>query len=150
AADLAAFARTIQTHAPSLIRAIYDGALGVFACEQPRLCAALSIGLRPDPSRARGLERAAERMGSLRPVDAWPRLKVLAVRSGTGARGALWPWYGDRPLVGAGMFVGAERVGLPTRLPEGPCALVSPGLTEFLPEGGGDPVRQHQLREGEA
>jgi hypothetical protein len=89
-------------------------------------------------------------VGTLRPVDAWPRLKVLAVRSGAGSRGALWPWYGDRPQVGAGMFVGAERIGLPTRFPDGPCALVSPGLTELFPEDGGPAVRQHQLQEGKS
>ncbi|HEY8207485.1 MAG TPA: GH3 auxin-responsive promoter family protein [Myxococcaceae bacterium] len=150
AADLAAFGKLIQDHAPSLIRAIRDGTLGVFACEQPRLCKQLLRGLRPDPDRARALDRAAERLGKLRPVDAWPRLKALAVRSGAHPRGSLWPWYGSRPVVESGLFVGPERIGLPMGGLDGPCALTSPGLTEFLPVGGGEPVRQHQLREGES
>ncbi|HVE86533.1 MAG TPA: GH3 auxin-responsive promoter family protein [Myxococcales bacterium] len=151
AADLASFARLIHDHAPSLIRAIHDGALGVFACEQPRLCAALARPLRPDPARARALAKAAERSGSLRPADAWPRLRALAVRSSPGPRAALWPWYGACPVVDAGLFVGAERIGLPLDGARGPCALTTPGLTEFLPAGGScAPLRQHQLRDGEA
>jgi hypothetical protein len=150
AAELAAFGKLLQDHAPSLIRAIHDGSLGVFVCEQPLLCKALMRGLRPDPARARALERAAERLGKLRPVDAWPRLKALAIRSGAHPRGALWPWYGSRPVVEAGLFVGPERVALPVMGLDGPCALTSPGLTEFLPQPGGEPLRQHELREGES
>jgi len=148
AAELAAFGKLIQDHAPSLIRAIRDGSLGVFACEQPRLCKALMFGLRPDPARARALDRAAERLGKLRPVDAWPGLKALAVRSGAHPRGALWPWYGSRPVVETGVFVGPERVALPVLGLDGPCALTSPGLTEFLAHPGAEPLRQHELREG--
>ncbi|HZN94887.1 MAG TPA: GH3 auxin-responsive promoter family protein [Myxococcales bacterium] len=148
AADLVALGRLIQEHGASLVRAIHDGTLGVFAFEQPRLCARLIRGLHPDPSRARALGRAMERAGGLRPVDAWPRLKALAVRSG-GPRAVLWPWYGDRPVVEAGLFVGPERVGLPLGGRGGLCALTSPGLLEFLSRNDGAPLRQHQLRDGE-
>jgi GH3 auxin-responsive promoter len=149
AADLAAFGKLIQDHAPSLIRAIRDGGLGVFACEQPVLCKSLMRGLQPDPERARALDRAAERLGRLRPIDAWPRLKALAIRSGAHPKGALWPWYGSRPVVETGLFVGPERVALPILGLDGPCALTSPGLTEFLAPAGVVPLRQHELREGE-
>jgi len=151
AADLAAFGKLVQDHAPSLIRAIRDGSPGVFACEQPRLCKSLMRGLRPDPVRARALDRAAERLGRLRLVDAWPGLKALAVRSGAYPEGGLWPWYGNRPVVGTGVFVGPERVALPIQGLDGPCALTSPGWTEFLPSPPGrEPLRQHELQEGES
>lgn len=150
AADLAAFGKLVQDHAPSLIRAIRDGSLGVFACEQPRLCKALMRRLRPDPERARALDRTAERHGKLRAVDAWPRLKAIAIRSGAHPKGALWPWYGSRPVVETGVFVGPERVALPVLGLDGLGALTSPGLTEFLPSPGAEPLRQHELREGES
>lgn len=132
---LIALGRTIQVHAASLIRAIHDGTLGVFACEQPRLFQALAWRLAPDPARARALERAAGAVGHLRAADAWPGLKLLACPRAAGPAPATWPWFGDRPLVDLGQFVGAERVTLPLGELNGLAAIATSGYAELLPEG---------------
>jgi hypothetical protein len=69
-----------------LIRAIHDGTLGITGVEPapgtgmtgPAMQAALTAGLRPDPSRAAFLEETVGRRGHLVLGDCWPELALLA------------------------------------------------------------------------
>jgi hypothetical protein len=68
---------TIEDRRADLLRAIHDGVLGTSWCDDPEVIRKLSRGLRPNPDRARELERIANRTGRLRPTDCWPDLKLV-------------------------------------------------------------------------
>jgi hypothetical protein len=148
-----------------ILRAVYDGTLGVTASKQPGLCsqkqsglcAQLSTGLRPDRKRARELERVVAEAGYLRPADCWPSLKLIACWTG-GSVGRqahkLFADYGPLPLRDLGYIASEGRFTVPTtdHTPAGILALCS-NYYEFIPEEEADDAEpsillSHELQAG--
>jgi len=152
-------------NAESLIRAIHDGELGVSlgqqeshdSAAQQATAAALSARLRPDPSRARFLERAMSGDGVLRPKDAWPDLSLIGCWLGGSAgvqAGWLEEWYGEVPRRDLGLRATEATMTLPVSdgTPFGMPAL-GQVFFEFIPEDAieeeAPPIfRVHELEQG--
>jgi GH3 auxin-responsive promoter len=165
ATSLVRLADTAATRGEALIRAIHDGDLGV---ARPALTPASGLSpadvgwaliapLRPDPGRARALERVAAAAGLLRPGDAWAGLRLVACwlggTAGLHARRLADP-YGEVPLRDLGLIASEGRITVP--LEDGSAAgvlAVHAGFYEFVDEARIDepdpPVRlAHELVDG--
>lgn len=140
----------------SLIRAIHDGTLGIPV--ESTLHQALQIHLRPQPQRARELERIAERTGALWPKDCWPHLSLLGCWIG-GSVGVqarqLASAYGNVPLRDLGYMASEARITLPfhDHTPAGVLA-IHLNVYEFIPEDcveDEDPpvLLSHELEQGQ-
>lgn len=94
-------AEIMAKHAEEIIRAIFDGKAGRDLSEQPEIRQSLSRLLTPNPERARYLEEILRTTSTLRPLDVWPELKLIACWLG-GSVGVqahkLSAFYGDTPL----------------------------------------------------
>ncbi|MEE2829104.1 MAG: GH3 auxin-responsive promoter family protein [Myxococcota bacterium] len=152
-------------HAPQLIRAIHDGEIGARLDQvnseeaevQARIARSLSVGLRPDPQRARFLEDILKKHGRLRPRDAWPDLAVIGCwLGGSAGTQAEWleDWYGDVPRRDLGLRATEATMTVPMTdgTPFGVPALGTV-LFEFSPEDAIDeehpPVKMvHELEQG--
>ncbi len=97
-------AEMADRHAETLLRDIRDGGLSSTFAVDPAIRLALASRLRPNPQRARELERMRERRGRLVPADYWPRMALLGCWKG-GTVGTylkkLHAWYDpdDRSMV---------------------------------------------------
>jgi len=69
--------RTIERHLPLLIQGIADGVLGYPGDVAPSLVEQLRTHLRPDPARARSLERELREAGPLRLKRVWSELELV-------------------------------------------------------------------------
>ena len=135
-----------EENAEQIIRAIHDGALGI---EEPDMrthrgltaqdaIAEIRAAVRPDPRRARFLENAMARRGSLRPRDAWPELRLIGCWLG-GSVGfqanQLAEHYGDVARRDLGLWASEGRMTVPTQdeTPSGVLA-VHANFYEFVPE----------------
>jgi len=66
----------LAQHTESIIRDVRDGTLAVAGDIPPEIRSVVERGLRPDPARAKALERAAAAGGGvLLPRETWPELK---------------------------------------------------------------------------
>jgi len=150
-------AETGASCAEQIIGAIHDGRLGIELPEQPDVAAQLEAGLSPDPARARDLEHAAGRAGTLRPLECWPDLALIGCwlggSVGTQAR-RLKEFYGDVPIRDLGYLASEGHFTIPheDHTASGILALHS-GYFEFIPEEAVDepepPVLScHQLELG--
>lgn len=150
-------AETGASCAEQIIGAIHDGSLGIELPEQPDVAAQLEAGLSPDPARARALEHAAGRAGTLRPLECWPDLALIGCwlggSVGTQAR-RLKEFYGDVPIRDLGYLASEGHFTIPheDHTASGILALHS-GYFEFIPEEAVDepepPVLScHQLELG--
>lgn len=150
-------AETGASCAEQIIGAIHDGRLGIELPEQPDVAAQLEAGLSPDPARARALEHAAGRAGTLRPLECWPDLALIGCwlggSVGTQAR-RLKEFYGDVPIRDLGYLASEGHFTIPheDHTASGILALHS-GYFEFIPEEAVDepepPVLScHQLELG--
>ncbi len=150
-------AETGASCAEQIIGAIHDGRLGIELPEQPDVAAQLEAGLSPDPARARDLEHAAGRAGTLRPLECWPDLALIGCwlggSVGTQAR-RLKEFYGDVPIRDLGYLASEGHFTIPheDHTAAGILALHS-GYFEFIPEEAVDepepPVLScHQLELG--
>ena len=105
AATLVKMGELAVDHADALIGAIHDGKLGVSSHDLGAWhaqVAAVERKLQPNPKRARELERAAARRGSLRLEDAWPHLALVSCwLGGSAGQGIhrLRRYIGDRPVL---------------------------------------------------
>lgn len=80
---LVRIAEAVRMHQDSLIQSIGEGKLCGKLPDLPiggkeALVSTIEKGLRPNPSRARGLALAAQRRGYLRLGDCWPELRLIA------------------------------------------------------------------------
>ncbi|MGH7128785.1 MAG: GH3 family domain-containing protein, partial [Planctomycetaceae bacterium] len=103
-----------------LIRDIHDGTLSHLLSRDAEssersapLRVAANLRLRPDPRRARELERLVERTGRLRPSGYWPGLQLVAVWTG-GSCAAYLPtlrtWFGNVPVRDHGLSASEGRM----------------------------------------
>lgn len=104
-------------HGEKLVRAIHDGTLGLDLPAQPEIFATLAAQLRPCPARARELARVLKETGTLKPLDCWPALKLIACWTG-GSVGAqarkLKEFYGAAaPLRDLGYIASEARITIP-------------------------------------
>ena len=126
-----------------IIRAIHDGSLGIPMPEWVSTAPAdsrrrLLAHCRPDPARARELERLTRERQGLRPCDFWPGLKLIGCWLG-GSAGLharrLAPWYGPAAQRDLGLVASEGRITLPL---EGGtaagCLAVHRTFFEFIPE----------------
>jgi hypothetical protein len=165
ATSLIRLAETAARHSEAIVRAVHDGTLGVPMAEgaspsspiATRALEAIRGWLRPDPVRARALERAAADAGRLTPAACWPELALIACwLGGTAGHHArqLADHYGDVPLRDLGLVASEGRMTVPLEdgTPAGVLA-VDTGFFEFVPEERIDepepPVRlAHELEDG--
>jgi hypothetical protein len=121
-----------------LLRAVRDGTLGIKGDGQRAVRSQLESRLRPDPLRARELERVVENKGILRPRDCWPDLRLIGCWTG-GSVGVkaerLDEFYGDVPVRDLGYLASEGRVTVPSEdeTASGIPALTS-GYYEFIAE----------------
>lgn len=132
-------AEVIAENQERLIRAVHDGTLGAGAMtKQQEVYAQLSYMLRPDPVRARELERLIKSEGSLRPSGCWPDLLLIGCWTGGSAgvkTAQLERFYGRVPLRDLGYLASEGRITVPfeDETARGIPAIRS-GYYEFIPE----------------
>jgi hypothetical protein len=138
---------TATARASEMIRAIHDGTLGIprpatlktsgYTEEQAE--AEALAGVRPDPLRARQLERIVERHGSFNPGLCWPELKLIGCwlggSAGIHARRVEEHFGEGVPLRDLGFLASEGRFTLPGEdaSAAGPLA-VHTSFFEFIPE----------------
>jgi hypothetical protein len=118
-----------------LIRDIRDGVL-TGDTQNTELMRDLSAGLRPDPARARALEKLRAKHGRLRPRHYW-HISFLACWTGGSMGhylGRLADWFGDVPVRDIGLLASEGRVSIPLDdgNPAGPLDLGA-AVFEFIP-----------------
>ncbi|MGD1927752.1 MAG: GH3 auxin-responsive promoter family protein [Leptolyngbyaceae cyanobacterium] len=139
-------AAVMDEHHESLIRAIHDGTLGLAATDlSPAIRRSLQPDLRPQPQRAKTLERLVTTTGHLHPKDCWPQLQLIGCWTG-GSVGIQTPRltsaYGAVPRRDLGYLASEARVTLPIadHTPSGVLDLTL-NFCEFIPE---EAMQQHQ------
>jgi hypothetical protein len=129
----------LARHTESIIRDVRDGSLSSDIAVPAELRA--SLRLRPDPERARRLERAAASVdGRLRPGLAWPKLAAVGCWKG-GTVGAYLAKFGELfpqepPVRDLGYYATELRGSVPLR-DEGDAGVTAVGtnVLEFSPAG---------------
>lgn len=129
-------ARVANEHRAALIRDVHDGTLAEWVDAGSELRATLLAGVRPQPERARELERWCVAHGVLRPRDYW-RLSFLACWTG-GSMGhyleRLGEWWGGVPVRDIGLLASEGRVSIPLADGESSGVLdVTAAAFEFIP-----------------
>jgi GH3 auxin-responsive promoter len=129
----------LARHTESIIRDVRDGSLSSDVAVPAELRA--SLRLRPDPERARRLERAAASVGGrLHPGLAWPELAAVGCWKG-GTVGAYLAKFGELfpqepPVRDLGYYATELRGSVPLR-DEGDAGVTAVGtnVLEFYPAG---------------
>jgi len=142
-------AERLAGHAEAIIRDVRDGTLSPDFAVPAQLRA--SLRLRPDPERARRLERAvAAGHGVLRPGLAWPRLAAIGCWKG-GTVGSYLANFGTYfpqgpPVRDLGYYATELRGSVPLS-DEGDAGVVAVGtnVLEFSPADDGEPQGQDLL-----
>jgi hypothetical protein len=142
-------AERLAGHAEAIIRDVRDGTLSPDFAVPARLRA--SLRLRPDPERARRLERAvAAGQGVLRPGLAWPRLAAIGCWKG-GTVGSYLANFGTYfpqgpPIRDLGYYATELRGSVPLS-DEGDAGVVAveTNVLEFSPADDGEPQGQDLL-----
>ena len=99
-----------------LVRAVHDGTLGISCEKQREVCAQLASMLRPEPERARELERVISSRGFLHPGDCWPELRLIGCWTGGSAgmkTDRLSRFYGTAPVRDLGYMASEGRITIP-------------------------------------
>ncbi|MBD0371425.1 MAG: GH3 auxin-responsive promoter family protein [Pyrinomonadaceae bacterium] len=130
-------AEVVAENQEGLIRAVHDGTLGA-EIKQREIRAQLSSMLRPDPLRARELERVIKTAGFLRAGDCWRDLLLIGCWTGGSASvklARLEKFYGRVPLRDLGYLASEGRITVPfeDRTASGIPAIRS-GYYEFIAE----------------
>jgi len=143
-----------------LIRDIYDGTIAPDFDIPPEVRQHLSSGLKPNPRRARELERIVSKAGALRPQHYWPHLSLVGCWKGGSVGTAvdrLRPWFRpDMPFRDIGYLSSEAQVTLPIH--DDGCAgilALDTNFYEFIPEAEIDsnhasPLTVGQLQAGES
>ncbi|MBW3575675.1 MAG: GH3 auxin-responsive promoter family protein, partial [Actinobacteria bacterium] len=139
--SLMRLAETAMAHSDEIVRAVHDGTIGL-ADETIDRCPIgvadrLRASLRPDPARARFLERVVAKHGALVPGACWPELEVVGCWLG-GAAGLhaerLRTYFGERTaLRDLGLLASEGRMTIPVEdsTPAGPLG-VHANFYEFI------------------
>ncbi len=141
-----------------LIKDIRDGTLDAELDLDPAIRAQCEALLLPDPQRAAELERHAATHGELRPVDYWPRLKLIHCWKNGNCRlvlPQLEAWFGTEiPVLDFG-YVASEITATDIILPhnDGSVLQVCNAFYEFTREAEGDAkdrrfLQVHELEAG--
>lgn len=150
-------ARALDKHKEAALRDIRDGALSD-GFDIPRdVRHALRWRLRPNPRRAKELERIVAATGHLYPKDMWPQLALIGSWKG-GPLVSYLPlyaeYYGDVPVRDVGLIASEGRMSIPHR-DEGAGGIldIQGPFFEFIPEedeGKENPATLlcHELEEG--
>ena len=139
-------AAVMDEHHESLIRAIHDGTLGLAATDlSPAIRRSLQPDLRPQPQRAKTLERLVTTTGHLHPKDCWPQLQLIGCWTG-GSVGIQTPRltsaYGAVPRRDLGYLASEARVTLPIAAHTTSGVLdLTLKICELIPEAA---MQQHQ------
>ncbi len=107
---------SLAKHGTDLIRDIHDGRLAHVGPVEPRVRAALSRRLSPDPGRAKVLEALLARDGRFEPRHVWPNLTLVscwsAAASAAGARDLAARFPGTE-IQGKGLLATEGVVSIP-------------------------------------
>lgn len=130
----------LQKKSELLIKSIREGTLGIkLASNEQHIQLALEKRLRPNPRRARSLEKILHQYDRLYPRDVWPQLRFLGCWTG-GSVGILASkirdFYGEALQIrDLGYLASEGRMSLPLRdgTPSGLLTL-STNFYEFVPE----------------
>ncbi len=141
---------TADSHRDLLYKDIHDGAVSKDFDISSEVRQQVSQLVKPNPKRARELERMATRTGSLRPKEYWPDLALVGCWKG-GSVGStvdrLRPWFRpDMPFRDIGYLSSEAYVTLPIE-DEGCRGIlaVDANFYEFIPEGDIESGRPHAL-----
>lgn len=135
-ATLIQMAKLADEQRDRIVADIHAGTLAPELVADESLHVRLAPRLRPDPARARELERLIAQHGALRPRDAW-RVSFLACWTG-GSMGHYLPrlreWWGDVPVRDIGLLASEGRVSVPLH-DETPTGVldVTSAVFEFIP-----------------
>lgn len=130
-------AQAMETHAERLIRDVHDGTLSADLRGESQAVRRAVGALRPDPARARWLEKVLSMTGSLRPQHVWPELRIITNWKG-GTLGHyldLYPeHFGATPVRDIGLLASEGRMTIPMddQGSAGPLDLFS-HFYEFIP-----------------
>ena len=147
-------AMTADSHRDQLFKDIHDGAISKDFDISLEVRQQVRSFLKPNPERARELERIAARTGSLRPRDYWPDLVLVGCWKG-GSVGStvdrIRPWFRPgMPFRDIGYLSSEAYVTLPIE-DEGCRGIlaVDANFYEFIPEGDMESGRPHALTVGQ-
>lgn len=135
-ATLIQMAKLADEQRERVVADIHNGTLAPDLVDDDTLRARLAPRLRPDPARARELERLIREHGALRPRDAW-KVAFLACWTG-GSMGQYLPrlreWWGNVPVRDIGLLASEGRVSVPLH-DETPTGVldVTSAVFEFIP-----------------
>lgn len=156
--SLVLLADKLQAHGARLVRDLHDGTIAEEILSRPAARKMAQEQLRPDPGRARRLERVLEREGMLQPKDAWPNLQAMCCwKGGTMSLylERLRRAWGEVPVRDFGYMASEGRGSIPLadEGAVGPLALTS-HFFEFIPTEETDrsnpiTLTADQLEEGE-
>lgn len=140
---LIGMARAGDQDKEALLRDLHDGTLNPHLDIPADVRADLVRSLRPQPERARELEAAVSKSGTLYPRDYWDPGKLLIGTWTGGSMGAYlrhFPkYFGDAPIRDIGLLASEGRMTIPlaTGSPSGVLDITS-HYFEFIPEDEGD------------
>ena len=150
--NLIQLAQTGDEHKDDILRDIHDGTLtGLEDIWPTALRSQLSRMLRPNPARARELERLVQRHGVLYPKHYWDLELISCWTAGTVGYQCqgLDQYYGDCPVRDIGYISTEGRHTITTDDSTASGVLVpSDSFYEFLPEGGSEPILPNELDVG--
>ena len=138
-------AKRLAEHTENILRDIRDGTLRDNLNIDPAIRRKLEKELRPDPNRARKLERAArETGGKLLPKGAWPDLEIIACWKG-GTVGQYLEQFDDFFPIGVATrdlgYLSSENRGSVPLTDEGDAGAlaIATNVYEFYPEDAAGP-----------
>jgi hypothetical protein len=135
-ATLIRMAQTANEESEAIIRDIRDGVLSAEIVTDTALRRRLETSLKPDPDRARELEKLRATNAALRPREYW-RIEFLACWT-AGSMGhyldRLAEWWGEAPVRDIGLLASEGRVSIPLADGDPAGVLDTQGaFFEFLP-----------------
>lgn len=131
----------LAEHGVDLIRDIHDGRLAHVGTIDPKVRAALSRRLRPDPERARVLSVILARDGRIDPRHAWPNLTLLSCwTAGASASAAreLAARFPGTEIQGKGLLATEGVVSIPLLGHPGAAPALLSHVLEFRAAGSND------------
>jgi GH3 auxin-responsive promoter len=138
----------LQNNAERLLADLHDGALRPPGPLPDAIIPGLHTCLRADPARAHRLEQACRESGLLRPLDVWPKLRVISCWTDASSRPAipaLQELFPGVLIQGKGLLATEGVVSLPL-VEHGACmAAAKSHFYEFIDQSGAPPRLLHEL-----
>ena len=145
---------TADQHRDQLVRDVWDGTLTQDAEVLPEIRRALRPYLKPNPRRARELERLASSSDTFTPQHYWPQLALVGCWKGGSVGTALdrlRPWFReDMPFRDIGYLSSEAQASLPIS-DEGSAGILAleTNFYEFIPEAEIDSASPRPLTAGQ-